>query len=324
MSTPTLDAKRVGQVLPTHGSEDASQLLRYSPPPTAPADTAAGYYAHASLDWTVPVQPAQPMGQHQLRLVLGRLTLSALGDPTVYGRSAHTGRWTYAQAGTGADSVFTALALSWKLADGDTATPHSYSAATLQGYQRAVAALAPKLAARAGTPSLPVAQAARRSAELSKFVAAANQPAIIVLQADKVFEGRAAWDALLSVGLRWGDEDCFHWDNPVPEVSGTYLFDVATSTEPGYFLPEQVAAGHLNPADLVFSFSIPRTAAPAQVLASMHRAATYCQRRLGGRLLDGRGRPFDLAAEQQKCRAVEVQLRTRQLQPGVGDALYLF
>ena len=146
-----------------------------------------------------------------------------------------------------------------------------------------------------------------------------------MLKADTVFKGREIWDKMRSLGLHWGDMDLFHWENPSSGAGGDdHLFSVSTSTEPGYFLPENIAKGAVKTTDLVFSFSIPRSADPQQVLKNMYQAARYCQQKLGGQLVDAQGRPFRLAPELIKCQKIEQNLAQQKLRPGQGDALYLF
>ena len=146
-----------------------------------------------------------------------------------------------------------------------------------------------------------------------------------MLKADKSFEGTEIWDKMRSLGLHWGDMDLFHWENPNSDAGGDdHLFSVATSTEPGYFLPEHLAKGEVKTTDLIFSFSIPRSSDPQRVLENMHRAASYCQQKLGGQLLDENGQPFELATELKKCQWVTQNLAGKKLRPGYGDALYLF
>lgn len=89
-------------------------------------------------------------------------------------------------------------------------------------------------------------------------------------------------------------------------------------------MPEHIAKGEVKTSDLVFSFSIPHSHAPQQVLQNMYQAASYCQQKLGGQLLNATGQPFDLAKELQKCQTVTQNLARQKLRPGYDDTLYLF
>src|SRR5262249_26109857 len=139
-------------------------------------------------------------------------------------------------------------------------------------------------------------EAARQSARLLELVeTCSSQPAVVLRAISEIgFGGRAIWDVMLSLGLRWGDMDLFHWENPgVP--GDDHLFSVWTSTPPGYFFPEEIAAGRVHTSDLVFGFSVARTWQPEVVAESMLQAVHYAERRLVGRVLDADG--SDLSEE---------------------------
>jgi len=119
-----------------------------------------------------------------------------------------------------------------------------------------------------------------------------------------------------------GRHGLFHWENPFD--SGHYLFSVETSTPPGYFLPEEIAAGTLSVEDLVFAFEVPRCRKPLEVFDAMARGVGYCQRRLGGVITDRRGAPADFSAIRDHMTAVERQLNEAGLPPGSEGALRLF
>jgi FtsZ-interacting cell division protein ZipA len=109
----------------------------------------------------------------------------------------------------------------------------------------------------------------------------------LVAPAGRPFEGRALWDALTSLGLRWGTMDTFHWPNPHDDedAGDESLFTVETSTPPRYFIAEEAASGSLHVQDLLFRFPVLRTREPRAVLDAMLRAAKYVQARLGGELM---------------------------------------
>ena len=111
---------------------------------------------------------------------------------------------------------------------------------------------------------------------------------LIGLQSENIYNGKEVWDVLQSLGLKWGDGDLFHWNNSSDYASDQH-FSVWTSTEPGYFLPEQVKKGKMNPTNLVFGFSIPRSADPMNVYRIMVNSIKYCQKRLGGQLINKNG-----------------------------------
>lgn len=141
---------------------------------------------------------------------------------------------------------------------------------------------------------------------------------------DKPFEGQEIWDVMLSLGLRWGDMDCFHWKN-TDGAGDDYYFSVETSTPPGYFLPEQIAAGQLQTADLIFVFSIPRTCQPTEVAKRMQKAVQYCQKRLGGTIHYTLGEDkLAMPAIVERISQIESELKELGFDPGTDPALQMF
>ena len=138
------------------------------------------------------------------------------------------------------------------------------------------------------------------------------------------YEGRDIWDVMLCLGLRWGDMDVFHWVNP-SGLGDDYFFSVSTSTPPGYFFPEEIAAGKVRVDDLVFGFSAPRCSQPGQVFESMVRAVQYTQKRLGGTIIDETGsdaRPWKDTAEDSI--RWSKNSKSNGFTPGSNSALRLF
>lgn len=120
-----------------------------------------------------------------------------------------------------------------------------------------------------------------------------DKDAIIVLKSDTAWNGLLVWDVLQSVGLRWGDGDLFHWENVNRNYGDDQLFSVWTMTDPGYFLPEEIKKGTMNPDNLVFGFSIPRSIDPEHISPIMLNVVKYCKKRLGGKILDENGGQFN-------------------------------
>ncbi|WP_233198929.1 MULTISPECIES: cell division protein ZipA C-terminal FtsZ-binding domain-containing protein [Pirellulaceae] len=132
------------------------------------------------------------------------------------------------------------------------------------------------------------------------------------------------WDVMLYLGLTWGDMDCFHWINPTG-IGDDYYFSVETSTPPGYFLPEEIAAGRLQTQDLAFLFSLPRAAAPSTIAERMRKAVEYVQSRLGGEIvymIDDEEVDFDSAM--QEIKRIEAELTEQGFPPGSEAALRFF
>lgn len=143
------------------------------------------------------------------------------------------------------------------------------------------------------TPRESPERAVKRSKSLRQLQHDLNLDIMIVLQADSKFNSTDFWNTLVNLGLKWGDGDLFHWMNDEHEIGDENFFSVWTSTDPGYFLPEDIVAEQMQPRDLIFGFSVPRSADPVAVYETMLQAVDYCQSKLGGKILDENGLPFD-------------------------------
>jgi len=173
--------------------------------------------------------------------------------------------------------------------------------------------------------SLGPEEAARRARWLHEFKSRLDYSPTVFLRAPKGkrFEGRDIWDVMLCLGLKWGDMDVFHWENSSGPGDDAF-FSVWTSIPPGYFFPEEVAAGKVRVDDLVFGFSAPRCSQPGQVFESMVRAVEYTQKRLGGTIADEMGSQADLGQIRQKIRSVGHEMNSNGFTPGGDSALRLF
>ncbi len=237
-------------------SEDARHILGELPfPPQEPTNE---YLPDEKASWVLTAELPGPMASAKLN--------EMFSGACKYGRDA--GRWTFLVS-SDAPKTVTALKLEYSYADGP------YTASELKKLSLA-AAEAYKVEF---TPSLGFVEGAAHSAEVAHLIEECEDrcATITLVAPPEGFPGPAYWDALNSLGLEWGDMDCFHWNNPT-DLGGDQLFSVQTNTEPGYFLPEQLTTVE----DLVFNFDVARTPFPDLVYAAMLRAAQYCQKRLGG------------------------------------------
>jgi cell division protein ZipA len=311
--------ERAGQALPLEGSEDASALLRQ---PELAEPEPRSEYGPGGLEWAIDVGPTNGalLSQAEVELLSNRRWLRELGDVTVYGQTAE--HWTYFTS-TEPPTSWRRLALSTQILRTHEQDPKPATATSLEAFlsavQRRIAAH-PNLQARARSEA---AFAARHAQRMFECWQRADLHTIVVLTGSAPFAGRDVWDVMLSLGLRWGDMDLFHWRNPI-DLGHDQHFSVSTSTEPGYFLPEAIAEGAMNPEDLVFGFSIPRCAAPLHVFEQLMVAARYAQRRLGGSLLDAEGQAFDELAEREGIADVLKTLASYGLEPGRDTTLRLF
>jgi cell division protein ZipA len=165
----------------------------------------------------------------------------------------------------------------------------------------------------------------KRAKHLSTLSERLNRSVSVRLAAPagKQFSGGDVWDVMLSLGLKWGDMDCFHWQNP-SGYGDDFFFSVWTSTQPGYFLPEEVAANRVSIADLVFGYSIPRSADPVTIYSRMLRAIEYAQKRLGGTIASEDGRLLNEEATVKGIKSISDELEKFGFRPGSDIALRQF
>ena len=219
----------------------------------------------------------------------------------------------------------TRLKLAWDLIDpsnNPTVTPSSQVFSDREvAIQKALRPFGNPVMKASHTPD----DAASRARSLRDFKSRFDYSPTLVLRTTKgkKYEGRDNWDVMLSLGLTWGDMDVFHWQNSSGHGDDAF-FSVWTSTPPGYFLPEEIAAGKVRVQDLVFGFSLPRCSQPSQVFESMFRAVQYSQKRLGGTVTDEAGGEMDAEKIRRKIRSVEQEMESNGFTPGRDSALHLF
>jgi cell division protein ZipA len=323
----TASDERVNELgLPTKGREDVSHLL--TPPPNLPKDVFVedrDFRPQDAVEWVIDIEfDGNPvLSAAEISQQFDHKWLAENGRPTIFGWSPEISRWTYLIS---ADSpkTFTKLAIAWELFK-PFDEKHRITSSDLERFQRVVQQQAAKL----GKPSLKMnrttTEAEARSKAIREAVANCNRDVIVVLRAPpkQPFAGREVWDVMMSLGLRWGDADLFHWENDA-HFGHDLFFSVETSTPPGYFLPERIVAGKTRLEDLVFGFSIPRSADAQIVLDSMLRAVSYAQDRLGGQILDRSGKPLDESKVREDTKAVVEKLKASGFEPGATATLQVF
>jgi cell division protein ZipA len=312
---------RAAAVLPMEGSEDKRALLQQPdvPPPLDQED-----YGPGGLEWVVDVTPAPGvlLSQEQVEQVFDHPWMGELGHVTLYGYSVEEERWTYF-SGSEPDTQWERLAVATEVLTTYEEEPEPASERTLRDFLKAVQARAGAMTGVEVRARTEPVFAARRARAMFECWQRANEQCLVVLAGSAPFSGRDVWDVMMSLGLRWGDGDLFHWRNH-GAVGDDQYFSVWTTSEPGYFLPEHIAAGLMNPEDLVFGFSIPRCAAPRHVFEQLLAAVRYARSRLGGTLRDGDFEPFDEQAERDKITRVLETLAEFGLEPGRDTTLRLF
>ena len=313
-------------LLPTKPSEDATAVLGRIPLPKRQPDSEdQEYLPEEATDWVVTVEldGSPKLDPVTVAAVFDEKWRKKFGSHMSFGRDTATGLWTFLVSADGPKSV-NDLKFAFDYID---VLNDDAPLTTAKQYEQRIAAIQDAMK-RFGTPkvsaSAPPADAQHRSQHLRQLKSELDFLVTIALVAPKGkrFDGRAVWDAMLCLGLQWGDMDCFHWQNE-SDIGDDSFFSVWTSTEPGYFLPEEVAANRVRVEDLVFGFSVPRSARPVDVFDAMVRAVKYCQKRLGGTIVDEHG-PLDDARIRQQISGTVRRLNEAGFQPGEGPTLRLF
>lgn len=320
-------AERAGRALPSEGSEDVSHLLGTfdTPVPDYLSEEDRDYQPEEETEWVVTAtfEDSTTFTPQQIKSVFNDDWDQKYGDPTLYGFDPKTKRWTYVFSAD-SPSHFTSLKLAWDYYTSWNEAP----LATEQNYKSRLDAVKTQLSPFHPTSvsaTKAPADAAIRAKDLKSAHSKLSQDAFILLQApsDAHFDGRDIWDTMLCLGLRWGDMDLFHWNNHGTTGDDAY-FSVWTSTSPGYFFPELIAADKVKTADLAFGFSIPRSADPEKIFKSMYEAAQYSQKRLGGTLIGKDGAPLDFDRENEHLLSVVRELNELGFKPGQSNTLHLF
>ena len=80
----------------------------------------------------------------------------------------------------------------------------------------------------------------------------------------------------------------------------------------------------MNPQNLVFGFSMPRSADPKNIFEIMLNSVKYCQKRLGGQILDRNMKPFNEEKEIQELSEFIKRMEQKGLKAGSDRALRMF
>jgi cell division protein ZipA len=282
------------------------------------------YKADSSQEWVMEIQTqsGRSFTVNELKIIFDTNWHTNYQCGTVYGYIASDKRWTYALA---ADSVtrFEKLQLGVSLLGVYNDDVPYFAKSKLTYYYNGLKKSFQKTDVNI-TPLETIDHALNKAKELVTLYHQFNLAATIVLTSDSAYSGLKAWDALQSVGLMWGDGDIFHWPNGNPDFGDDQLFSVWTTTYPGYFLPEKIKDGKMDPENLVFGFSIPRNADPINVFEVMINAVEYCQGKLGGRILNSKGELLNVEQERQALKKIVESMQNAGIQPGSHEALTIF
>lgn len=309
-------------------SEDASQLLDQSAlhyHESGPSIQNGRYQANPVVDWVLTLEKSsgEPFYLEELEQVF-TYDWEGYHFATIYGLDPETNTWTFAISADSSE-FFTQIQVAVHLNQWFEDASETMKPNTLKNWAEELKTRLQQFIPQVTIHCNETAEAAAmRSKKLHHLVDELSKSSILQLKADTIFSGMAVWDALLSLGLHWGEGDIFHWDNTDSENGGDTHFTVWTSSEPGYFLPEAIKSGEMNPADLIMGFSIPRSIDPENIFAAMLRAIHYCQQKLGGELFNGQGEKLDETKELELIRDCIRQLREQGIEPGSETALPLF
>lgn len=308
-------------------SEDARHILNTSRL-NMPAGNTAGeedeeYKADPETEWVITLEAVnnQPFQAAELAKVFDYDWRNRF-ESELYGLSSADKKWTFAFSADSPDR-FDKLQLAidlQRLFEEDTEIDSGKLSRYLPELEKRLAKLPIKVIY---SPAESVASAAERAGKLMALFKAYDREAVIVLQGDKPFNGMDVWDVLQSLGLEWGDGDLFHWNNKTGYGAGEH-FSVVTATPPGYFLPEDIKAGQMNPENLVFSFSVPRSADAVNIFSVMTDAVRYAQKRLGGEILNSDGEVFNEQKEIQDLTQFVGRMKAAGVEPGSDRALRMF
>lgn len=325
----TVSENRVANTgIPKKGSEDMTHLLK---PPNVAArprrfDEDRDYRPDDKIEWVIDVEfEGAPVLQRSRVLELfDKSWRGENGKPVLFGWSPEDKHWTYLVA-AGVPETYTKLAFGWKLLDPVAKTKSKIETATLLRYKTSLSERLHALGKAALRENRSADQAVHIGDNILDLVSQCNREISVALTAPegKSYGGQEIWDIMLCLGLRWGDMDIFHWQNN-SDVGGDFFFSVWTSTPPGYFFPEEAAAGRVNVHDLVFGFSLPRSCDPHAVFSSMMQAVKYAQKRLGGKITDGEGMLLDEQATLRQIDALVEQMKKAGFVPGEGSTLRVF
>lgn len=316
----------IGGEVSSMRSEDVSHLLVV--PETAQGgfdfDAPRDYLPDPTVEWVTTFAFEKPVSGKMVNRLLNSTWKEAHGNPTVYGLALNQKRWTYVSA-RDAPEEFTELKIAWDLWDGIEGEPTEFSAADLRKFQTEAETKLATLGHFQLKEKQNLDDSLARISSLPTLVEKCDQDVMLRLVAPEgsQFSGREVWDVMLCLGLDYGDGDLFHWINQ-SGFGDDHFFTVETSSFPGYFIPQRIAAGEGDVDDLIFYFSIPRSADPLAVYDSMVRAVEYAQQQLGGEIVVDSGQSFEPNAERKKVETISRLLKEAGLLPGASTTLRVF
>lgn len=327
ISTQSESNERVKSLQLDKRSEDVSYILdtsRLTFPHMPPKPDTVEYKADPEREWVIDL--IQVNGDNFKKNDFNKIfnyEWRTKFPSSLYGFSPIDKRWTFADAG-GTPDIYSKLQVAVDVQEIYSDKNMTYDPKELEKYIIELEKRLKKYPAKLRIePHESIDSAIIKAKRLIALHKEFNHDAIIVLKSNNEYKGIEMWDALQCIGLTWGDGDLFHWNNN-KEYGHDQHFSVWTVTEPGYFLPEAIKAGEMNPVNLVFGFSIPRSADAKNIYDIMLNAARYCQKRLGGQLLNKAGNPLDEQKEKHDLADLLKKMETAGIIAGSDKALRMF
>ncbi len=285
--------------------------------PPAVVGEGAAYEPGPPLDFVIDLKLPEPTRRSALLARFPQAWFAAHGFPELRGRIAGEGRWV--SVGTPVaqlpDRLYDQARFVVRLVPRPGGKARSWSAAALEGLVEDVRRAAPELGAAARSDARALVTGLEELAGVREAHARGIE---VKLVADGGFDGLAVWEAMRELGLRWGNGDIFHLT-----AGGAAVFEVITSSAPGYFIPEVLALG-CSYADLHFSFVLPRSPDPEAAFETMLAAVQRAQRKLGGTIARFDGAPLDEEAVRAEVHRLAEAMREAGWPPGTPRTLQLF
>ena len=336
--------ERARALLSMTGSEDASALLQHPRIVAAAAehehdegedDEDDQEHAPTNIvEWVVTATLLEPVSAQEVAEAFSHQTGAKLEPATLYVVHARGGRSTYLREED--EEAISAVSIAFTYVtddleagdeedeDQDEALATGRTAADYQELLHATLEALRELGATEYSTSVTVEQAAQQEAALRAYKGMYGGTVGIYLRAEEgnPYEGKAIWDVMMSLGLRWGSFDWFHLENPDEDSGDDALFSIGTSTAPGFFLPEHIAQGSVY-EDLCFQFVPARSVDPVAICEILERVVLYAQRRLGGSIEGEDGSEIDWASLRECAGRIVEILEKAGLRPGGPEAMLL-
>ncbi|WP_411170688.1 cell division protein ZipA C-terminal FtsZ-binding domain-containing protein [Clostridium sp. MB05] len=133
--------------------------------------------------------------------------------------------------------------------------------------------------------------------------------------------GKEIETLMKELNLEWRDMDLYHLPNTCTNGDDV-LFSVATNTNLGYFMPNQM--NEFKYKDLVFVMNISRTYKPIEVFEIMWNGILYIQEKIGGTIVNEKNEEISKEFYIKEIRETVKRFNKYGQEPGEDAALFLF